>query len=284
MTMKKTLAGIGVLAAALGLTACGGDDDGEDTSTSAMSTSPSATGNIAAAGGEDTINNVAMQAVQYCHKGTTFSGASINDSKYEPDEFAGVYVEDGGRTLRYIVLGTVRVPDGEGTQEVGYSCGYLQAQGKDKETAADDLGILKEGEASTLENGGSLYRGLRDHLRDHHGASIGDAPMIYDESYSDAKGEWQDQVDAITPLLPESSGSSASTISDGTYLVGADIQPGTYRNEGTSACYWARLSGTGGTVDDIIANDNPRGQSYVTIDPTDTAFQSQNCGSWELAQ
>ena len=72
---------------------------------------------------------------------------------------------------------------------------------------------------------------------------------------------------------------------DGTHMVGSDIQAGTYRNDGSSdRCYWARLSGFGGTTADIIANDNPDGQAYVTIDPSDTAFESKRCGRWELVQ
>lgn len=77
----------------------------------------------------------------------------------------------------------------------------------------------------------------------------------------------------------------STSFSDGTHLVGADIQPGTYRNSGaTGSCYWARLSGFGGTVRDIIANANPRGQSFVTIDASDKAFSSKRCGSWELVE
>lgn len=285
MTMKKTLAAGAISTLALSLTACGGDADGEGEASTTASTTTAAAGPISEAGGDYAIHGVAAQAVNYCHTETTFDGTSIDDSEYAPDEFAGVYVEDGGRTLRYVVLGTVRVPNGEGTREVGYSCGYLQSQGKSRDTVKDDLGILNEGEAIAIEDGGSLYRGLRDHLREYHGTSAGDGPEIYDEAYEDARGGWQDQVDAITPLLPDSSsGSSSSSIKDGTHLVGSDIQPGTYRNDGTSSCYWARLSGTGGTVEDIIANDNPRGQAYVTIDPSDIAFESKNCGSWELVE
>ena len=76
----------------------------------------------------------------------------------------------------------------------------------------------------------------------------------------------------------------ATAFDDGTHMVGTDIQPGTYRNDGTQSCYWARMSGFGGTTDDIIANDNPRGQSYVTISEDDAAFKSQLCGSWELVE
>lgn len=285
MTMKKTLAAGALSALALTLNACGGDADSEGATSTTASPTTAADDPISEAGGDYAIHGIAAQAVNYCHTETTFDGASIDDSDYAPDEFAGAYVEDGGRTIRYVVLGTVRVPDGEGTQEVGYSCGYLQAQGKSRDTVKDELGILNEGEATAIEDGGSIYRGLRDHLREHHGAAAGDGPEIYDETYADAKSGWQDQVDAVTPLLPDSSSdSSSSSIKDGTHLVGTDIQPGTYRSEGTSSCYWARLSGTGGTLEDIIANDNPRGQAYVTIDPSDAAFESKNCGSWELVE
>ena len=76
----------------------------------------------------------------------------------------------------------------------------------------------------------------------------------------------------------------ATTFTDGTHMVGSDIQPGTYRNAGNETCYWARLSGFGGTVEDIIANDNPRGQAFVTIGADDVAFKSQLCGTWELVE
>jgi hypothetical protein len=67
----------------------------------------------------------------------------------------------------------------------------------------------------------------------------------------------------------------------GTHLVGVDIAPGTYRNRvPASMGYWARLSGLGGTVDQIIANDNFDGFAVVTIAPTDVAFTSQRCGIW----
>lgn len=49
-------------------------------------------------------------------------------------------------------------------------------------------------------------------------------------------------------------------------------------------CYWERLSGFGGQLEDIIANGNPSGQAIVTIAPTDVAFKSQRCGTWEMIQ
>ena len=63
--------------------------------------------------------------------------------------------------------------------------------------------------------------------------------------------------------------------------VGADIEPGTYRSAGTDTCYWARLSGTSGNFEEIIANNFGAGQQVVTIDPSDAAFETTMCGSWE---
>lgn len=67
----------------------------------------------------------------------------------------------------------------------------------------------------------------------------------------------------------------------GIYLVGDDIQPGTYRGDGSSEyCYWARLLGTSGSLDDIIANGNPGGPTVVTISESDVAFETTECADW----
>ena len=42
---------------------------------------------------------------------------------------------------------------------------------------------------------------------------------------------------------------------DGMYLVGVDIEPGTYTSAGDG--YWERLKSAVGGVDGIIANGNP---------------------------
>ena len=64
-------------------------------------------------------------------------------------------------------------------------------------------------------------------------------------------------------------------------MVGVDIQPGTYRTRtATSGCYWERLSGFGGTIDEIIANDFTDDTSVVTIKLTDAGFTSRRCAAW----
>ncbi|MGW6393359.1 hypothetical protein ACWFR1_23270 [Streptomyces sp. NPDC055103] len=70
---------------------------------------------------------------------------------------------------------------------------------------------------------------------------------------------------------------------DGVFLVGKDIQPGTYRSDGkdNALCYWARLSDTTGELGDIIASGNAEGQAIIKIDTSDKAFQTSDCKSWQ---
>jgi hypothetical protein len=73
--------------------------------------------------------------------------------------------------------------------------------------------------------------------------------------------------------------------SDGTYQVGPDIQPGTYRTrEGSPGCYYARLRGFSNEINDILANANTYAPAVVTIKSTDAGFQSQGCGLWYMDQ
>ena len=69
---------------------------------------------------------------------------------------------------------------------------------------------------------------------------------------------------------------TVQAIDAGTYRVGSDIQPDTYvGNPGVEigdSCYWARLSGLSGSLDDIIANGNAIGQFYVEVKSTDSYF------------
>ena len=73
---------------------------------------------------------------------------------------------------------------------------------------------------------------------------------------------------------------SQTSFGGGDFIVGTDMQPGTYRNTASAGCYWARLRGFGHTLDDVVANDNTDAQAVVTIDPGDKGFESTRCGTW----
>ena len=74
---------------------------------------------------------------------------------------------------------------------------------------------------------------------------------------------------------------AANTVGDGTWVVGVDIEPGTYKataNVG-SRCYWGiYASGTNG--DDIIANDLPGGGLPSVSLAAGQDFKTSRCGTW----
>lgn len=90
-------------------------------------------------------------------------------------------------------------------------------------------------------------------------------------------GTWSQDLSPITadPDAP---------FGDGIYQVGVEIAPGTWRNEASSGCFWARLSGFSGDLDDTITNDFSDVQQIVTIEASDVGFQSQDCGTWSKVQ
>lgn len=69
---------------------------------------------------------------------------------------------------------------------------------------------------------------------------------------------------------------------DGSWLVGVEIPAGTYKSAGPTpsvipVCMWQRLSGTGGTLNEIITSDVSQGPTVITIDPTDKAVKFSGC-------
>lgn len=90
---------------------------------------------------------------------------------------------------------------------------------------------------------------------------------------------------APTATLPTvSTGASRPAgVGDGIHVVGTTLPPGTYHAPGSSGCYWARLSGFGGSGEEIIANHFGSGPVVVTIAPTDKGFRSSGCGAWTKA-
>ncbi len=100
--------------------------------------------------------------------------------------------------------------------------------------------------------------------------------------YVDVKSDdfgFKTQCELISlDALPEPSGEFPSNLLPGTYIVGRDIQPGTYKGEGgedvLDSCYWARLSNLAGDFNSLIANDNSNGQFYVQVLESDFALST----------
>jgi hypothetical protein len=67
---------------------------------------------------------------------------------------------------------------------------------------------------------------------------------------------------------------------DGIYAVGIDIVPGTYTTEGPildGACYWKRVNGS-----ELLDNALTKKPQTVVIEPTDTAFTTNDCQPWQM--
>lgn len=87
---------------------------------------------------------------------------------------------------------------------------------------------------------------------------------------------------------PPAPAAPAGITQDGTLVVGVDIKPGTYRATvpaDSFGCYWARLRGTSGSLNDIIANGvgNAGEKMIVTVMPSDKALKVAGCGPWTRA-
>jgi hypothetical protein len=93
-------------------------------------------------------------------------------------------------------------------------------------------------------------------------------------------------TETVTYTPPPPPGPKTTIDEDGTYAVGTDIVPGTYRTagrgmDGEPDCYWARLRSL--DTHDIINNNNSPGPQIVEVQPSDIAFLTQNCLPWQKA-
>ncbi len=74
---------------------------------------------------------------------------------------------------------------------------------------------------------------------------------------------------------------ASSTIIDGTWVVGVDIEPGTYKAKSAvgSSCYWGIYT-SGSNSEDIITNDIPGGGLPSVTLAAGQDFKSSRCGAW----
>lgn len=88
-------------------------------------------------------------------------------------------------------------------------------------------------------------------------------------------GTWTNDLNPITvsPVAP---------FTTGTFLVGPEVQAGTWRADNAEgSCYWERLSGFSGEFEETTANDFvDAGPVTVEIASDDVGFSSARCGTW----
>ncbi len=101
--------------------------------------------------------------------------------------------------------------------------------------------------------------------------------------------EWRSQL-VVAPTAsptPTYSASLPKTFGPGMHIVGKDIAPGEYRAQAASTgsrfanCSWERLSSITGEAGSTLGwYGSHEGFTYVTIKPSDFAFESSGCTEW----
>jgi hypothetical protein len=112
------------------------------------------------------------------------------------------------------------------------------------------------------------------------------------ETYGDRETELQEREDEVAGLEADVAAREeavtnvekkieASQVTDGTWSVGSDVQPGTYRTKEAVAsnCYWEITAG-GSNGSDIVENDIPGGGYPVVTVQDGQVFTSARCGTW----
>ena len=122
-------------------------------------------------------------------------------------------------------------------------------------------------------------------LRDLEALGAGDIDM---EEFQRRQSEIRRAAAGANRLSTAAEASTPRTsFGDGSYEVGVDIAPGTYRTsgptDGSPFCSYARLKTAGASYADasqVLQLENVMGPSVITIQPSDGGFFSQLCGTW----
>lgn len=139
---------------------------------------------------------------------------------------------------------------------VAFSSGLVAGSGESSPTTVQD---------STVDSSAEIKR-LEDEIQELRVENTGLHQQVDEQSGKPEAAEEPEPAEEA----------QATTFTDGTYLVGIDIQPGQYRGEVTGslgAGSWRRLSGTSGEFEDVIAIENVKGPFVMTISPSDNAVQ-----------
>ena len=91
---------------------------------------------------------------------------------------------------------------------------------------------------------------------------------------------------APAPAADTPASGAQTSFDNGTFIVGTDIAPGTYRTAGPAdpslpLCAYERMKDTSGDlVEANLGGGSTQGPAVVTIKKTDAAFQSVGCKTW----
>lgn len=145
----------------------------------------------------------------------------------------------------------------------------------------------KDGLSNDLDTLQARYENLDAGIKDRESA-ISDREGALEKQAAEVKAadaEVKAAADAVKKREDAVSGAEkkkeANTIREGTWTVGVDIAPGTYRANAdiTDSCYWG-IYVTGSNKSDIVDNDIVTGGRPSVTLSAGQDFESTRCGSW----
>ena len=225
------------------------DDRGDDATVEAELTASSSSGQETYGVTQPLVREgAAWRVVMRDEQASTFAGDEQETAQYEPESTPPSEGDSGDFGDGTYQVGSDVQPGTYRTRESSSGCYYARLGG----FSGEFEDILANGNAT--------------------GPAIVTIEPTDAGFESNGCGTWTGNLSAITE--------SKTSFDEGMYIVGTDIEPGTYRNSGSSGCYYARLAGFNGGFENIIANGNTDASTVVTIAPTDAGFESQRCGTW----
>lgn len=87
----------------------------------------------------------------------------------------------------------------------------------------------------------------------------------------------RDPGSTVSSSLPLAVSGPLTTVGNGTYLVGTDMEAGSYRSPGSNMCYYARLHANNGALGDIIENNVGSGPQRFTANDGEFVRISGGC-------
>jgi hypothetical protein len=181
-----------------------------------------------------------------------------------------------------VAIGTI-LPDPKNSKEYGALRSEKVALQSEKDGLHGDLEKL-QARYNTLDSG---IKSRESKIQDREAAAAkaeadvkaADAAVqAADAAVKAAEAAVKKRGEAVTGAEQQK---AASMIREGTWTVGVDIEPGTYRASAdvTSGCYWG-IYRTGSNGSDIIDNDIVSGGRPSVTLSVGQDFKTSRCGTW----
>lgn len=146
---------------------------------------------------------------------------------------------------------------------IGFAMGESTAK-QEAQAQIDDLWAENYNLRSELDDRASQIEALRQQLAGEADSSSSPSPA---DPYS---------LDPWWNFGSDAEGTEGFP-GDGVYMVGIEIEAGTYATAGREGCVWTRVTGDFSVEDVSGTGESP---TEVVIDPSDLAFLSTGCEDW----